>query len=56
MGLFPPPYPGNEMGDLCVKEGLSLLDRDSYNRYLFGKKVRNVDYNYVSAVLGGYRE
>ena len=27
-----------------------------YNRYPFGKKVKDVDYNHVSAVLGGYRE
>ena len=50
------PYPGNEMGELCAKEGLSLLDRNGYNRYPFGKKIRNVDYDYISAVLRGYRE
>ncbi|MBE3141522.1 MAG: B12-binding domain-containing radical SAM protein, partial [Thermoplasmata archaeon] len=50
------PYPGCEMGEYCIKEGLSLLDRNHYDRCPSGQKVKGVDYNYLNAVLSGLRE
>lgn len=50
------PYPGCELGEFCIKEGLSLLDRNSYDRCPSGKKVKGVDYDYLNAVLRGFRE
>jgi len=49
------PYPGCELGEQCIEEGLSLLDRNSYNRCPSGRKVKNVDYGYLDAVLRGLR-
>jgi len=45
------PYPGSELGQLCIDSGLSLLDRNNYNRCPSGIKVKNVDYNYIHNVL-----
>lgn len=50
------PYPGCELGEYCIKEGLSLLDRNSYDRCPSGRKVSHVDYDYLNKVLGGLRE
>lgn len=50
------PYPGCELGEYCIKEGLSLLDRNSYDRCPSGRKVSHVDYDYLNAVLRGLRE
>jgi len=51
------PYPGCELGEYCINEGLSLLDRNSYDRCPSGEKVKHVDYNYLNAVyLRGLRE
>lgn len=50
------PYPGCELGELCIEQGLSLLDRNDYNRYPNAPKCKNVDYDYVRAVLAGLRE
>jgi radical SAM superfamily enzyme YgiQ (UPF0313 family) len=50
------PYPGCELGEYCIKEGLSLLDRNSYDRCPSGRKAKGVDYEYLSKVLGGFRE
>jgi anaerobic magnesium-protoporphyrin IX monomethyl ester cyclase len=50
------PYPGCELGEYCIKEGLSLLDRNSYDRCPSGRKVSHVDYDYLSKVLSGFRE
>jgi radical SAM superfamily enzyme YgiQ (UPF0313 family) len=49
------PYPGCELGEKCIKEGLSLLDRNNYNRCPSGKKVKNVDYNYINRIVAGAR-
>jgi radical SAM superfamily enzyme YgiQ (UPF0313 family) len=45
------PYPGNELGELCISEGLSLLDRKNYNRCPSGVKVKNVDYDLVNKLV-----
>jgi len=50
------PYPGCELGEYCIKEGLSLLDRNSYDRCPSGRKAKNVDYDYLYTVLKGHRE
>ena len=50
------PYPGCELGEYCIKEGLSLLDRNSYDRCPSGRKAKYVDYDYLNAVLRGFRE
>ena len=50
------PYPGCELGEQCIKEGLSLLDRNNYDRRPSGKKVKNVDYEYIEKVMGGLRD
>ena len=49
------PYPGCELGEECINEGLSLLDRNHYDRCPYGQKVKGVDYQYVDAVLRGLR-
>jgi radical SAM superfamily enzyme YgiQ (UPF0313 family)/GT2 family glycosyltransferase len=49
------PYPGNSLGEECIKEGLSLLDRNHYDRCPYGQKVKDVDYTYINAVLRGLR-
>ena len=49
------PYPGNTLGEECIKEGLSLLDRNHYDRCPYGQKVKGVDYPYINAVLKGLR-
>ena len=49
------PYPGCELGEDCIKQGLSLLDRNHYDRCPSGRKVKGVDYQYVNAVLRGLR-
>ena len=49
------PYPGCDLGEQCIKEGLSLLDRNNYNRCPSGQKCKGVDYNYLNAVLRGLR-
>ena len=50
------PYPGNTLGEECISEGLSLLDRNHYDRCPYGRKVQNVNYTYINAVLKGLRE
>ncbi|MDD3958495.1 MAG: radical SAM protein [Candidatus Izemoplasmatales bacterium] len=45
------PYPGCELGDYCIKNGLSLLDRNHYDRCPFGNKVKGVDYDFINRVL-----
>ena len=50
------PYPGCELGQYCIDQGLSLLDRTTYNRCPSGRKVKFVDYSYIEAVLRGHRE
>jgi len=49
------PYPGNELGEECISQGLSLLDRNHYDRCPYGSKVKGVDYQYINAVLRGLR-
>ncbi len=49
------PYPGNNLGEECIKDGLSLLDCNHYNRCPQGRKVQGVNYTYINAVLGGLR-
>ena len=50
------PYPGCGLGQKCIDKGWSLLDRNNYNRYPSGRKVKGVDYKYLNKVLGGFRE
>jgi len=50
------PYPGCAMGEECISQGLSLLDRNHYDRCPNGMKVKGVDYDYVKAVLSGLRD
>lgn len=50
------PYPGCDLGEECIEKGWSLLDRNNYNRCPSGRKVMNVDYDYINAVVRGYRE
>ena len=42
------PYPGCELGEKYIREGMSLLDRNNYNRYPGGKKILGVDYDYIN--------
>lgn len=49
------PYPGCDLGEECIKQGLSLLDRNHYDRCPSGQKVKGVDYAYLNAVLRGSR-
>jgi len=49
------PYPGNELGDRCIAEGLSLLDRNNYDRCPSGIKCKNVDYDFINKILVGAR-
>jgi radical SAM superfamily enzyme YgiQ (UPF0313 family) len=50
------PYPGCGLGDRCIREGLSLLDCNTYDRYPGGVKCRGVDYAYLNAAMKGLRE
>ncbi len=51
------PYPGSGLGEICIKRGWSLLDREDYDRYPGGKKCLHVDYEYLNKVVyGGFRE
>jgi len=45
------PYPGCELGEKCIKEGLSLLDRNSYDRCPSGIKCKDVDYDFINQIL-----
>jgi radical SAM superfamily enzyme YgiQ (UPF0313 family) len=47
------PYKGNELGEQCIKEDLSLLDRYSYNRNPDKPKCKNVDYDYILKSIRG---
>ena len=49
------PYPGCELGEECISQGLSLLDRNHYDRCPYGQKVKGVNYSYIGAVLKGLR-
>lgn len=48
------PYPGSGLGQRCIDEGLSLLDRNSYDRCPSGIKCRGVDYEFVYGRLAGF--
>ncbi|MBU2249548.1 MAG: glycosyltransferase [Gammaproteobacteria bacterium] len=50
------PYPGCDLGEECMKQGWSLLDRNNYNRCPSGRKVKYVDYGYLDKCLKGFRE
>lgn len=50
------PYPGSKLGERCIREGLSLLDKNTYDRYPGGEKCRGVDYNYLNTAMRGFRE
>jgi radical SAM superfamily enzyme YgiQ (UPF0313 family)/GT2 family glycosyltransferase len=50
------PYPGNDLGEECIKNGWSLLGKNDYDRYADGKKCKHVDYDYLNRVVGGFRE
>ena len=49
------PYPGNDLGEECIEQGISLLDRNHYDRCPHGRKVQGVNYTHVNAVHQGYR-
>jgi anaerobic magnesium-protoporphyrin IX monomethyl ester cyclase len=50
------PYPGCELGEECIDNGWSLLDRNHYDRCPMGEKVMFVDYKYIDQVVRGFRE
>ncbi|MCJ7760545.1 glycosyltransferase, partial [Candidatus Bathyarchaeota archaeon] len=50
------PYPGCEVTTECVANNWSLLTRETYDRYPGGRKIKNVDYDYIARVLRGFRE
>ena len=50
------PYPGCKLGERCIREGLSLLDKNTYDRYPGGEKCRGVNYSYLNAAMRGLRE
>lgn len=45
------PYPGCELGERCIAEGLSLLDRNSYDRCPHTRKCKNVDYDHIEKIM-----
>jgi radical SAM superfamily enzyme YgiQ (UPF0313 family) len=46
------PFPGSKIGDECIKNGLSLIDENSYTRY--GRnKIKGVDYNFLDSFIWG---
>ena len=47
------PYPGSILGDQLIAEGKSLMPTDAYHRYPGVKKVRGVDYDFLTCVLDG---
>ena len=49
------PYPGCELGEKCINEGTSLLDRNHYDRCPYGRKTSGVNYTYINEVLRGLR-
>jgi radical SAM superfamily enzyme YgiQ (UPF0313 family) len=54
---FYAPYPGTTLTDECLSNNWSLLTKNTYNRSPRGKKVTNVDYDYVHEVWQkGFRE
>ena len=44
------PYPGCKLGERCIEQGLSLLDRNNYNRCPSGIKCKNVDYDHLAKI------
>lgn len=50
------PYPGSELGQECIDKGWSLLSRETYDRCPSGRKVKNVNYDYIASVMQGLRE
>ncbi|KKL17732.1 hypothetical protein LCGC14_2482600, partial [marine sediment metagenome] len=50
------PYPGNELGERCIAENLSLLKPGTYDRYPTGQKITGIDYDYLDRVRAGLRE
>ena len=49
------PYPGCYLGDECIRNGWSLLDRNHYDRCPSGQKSKFVDYNYLRQVLAEHK-
>ena len=46
------PYPGSDLGNECIKNGLSLIDKNNYNRY--GRdKIKGVDYDFLDKLING---
>jgi radical SAM superfamily enzyme YgiQ (UPF0313 family) len=50
------PYPGCDLADEINSNGWSLLTREGYDRCPSGQKVKNVDYDYLTRCLRGFRE
>jgi anaerobic magnesium-protoporphyrin IX monomethyl ester cyclase len=47
------PYPGSALGYQIIAEGKSLINKDSYDRYPCGEKVKGVDYSFYRDLLDG---
>jgi radical SAM superfamily enzyme YgiQ (UPF0313 family) len=46
------PYPGNDLGEECIKQGLSLIKENEYYRY--GRdKIKGVDYDFLDRLING---
>ena len=44
------PFPGSRLGDECIKNGLSLIDKNNMTR--FGRdKIKGVDYNFLDSFI-----
>ncbi len=50
------PYPGCSLADEIKENNWSLLTRETYDRCPSGKKVKCVDYDYLTKSLRGFRE
>ena len=50
------PYPGCTLEEECVANNWSLLTKETYDRCPSGRKVTNVDYDYLLHCLQGLRE
>jgi len=45
------PYPGNELGEKCISEGLSMLNKNTYDRCPHTVKCKNVDYAFIEKLM-----
>jgi len=47
------PYAGNKLGDKCINEGLSLMNRHEQHRYPNAPKIKGVDYDFLHNAIAG---